>query len=81
MATERARSQSLAITQEILAEALGVGLGAINFTLQDLEKRGVIQRTRSQITVIKRGRLRSAACRCYPDMKRGKKYVIKTHSL
>jgi CRP-like cAMP-binding protein len=80
-ATERAGSQRLAVTQEIIAEAHGVGVSAISPVLEGMERRGLIQRARGQITVLNRVRLRSSACGCSHAAARGKKYVIKTRSL
>jgi CRP-like cAMP-binding protein len=80
-ATERAGSQRLAVTQEVIAEAHGVGVSAISPVLEGMERRGLIQRGRGHVTVLNRVRLKSAACRCYATVELENKYVIKTRSL
>jgi CRP-like cAMP-binding protein len=79
--TERAGSNKLSITLEILAEAHGVTPSAVSPVLEGMERKGLIQRARGQITVLNRRRLNSIACRCYPAIDREKKYIIKTRSL
>lgn len=81
MATERMGANRLLITQEIVAEAHGVTPSAVCLVLEALEEKGLIHRARGQITVLNRRRLKAEACRCYSIIDRGKKYIIKTHSL
>src|SRR5262249_37742589 len=81
MATERMGSKRLFITQEILAEAHGVTIGAISVALEALRKKGLIHHERGQVTVLTRRGLRLSACECCPSAKQEKKYVVKTHSL
>lgn len=81
VAAERLGSNRLFITQEILAEAHGVTVAAINLVLDTLEKKRLIERARGQITILNRRRLRSTACRCYLSAVMEKKYIVKTHNL
>jgi CRP-like cAMP-binding protein len=65
VAAERLGSNRLPLTQEVLAETLGVTQGAISPILDALESKGLIERTRKEIVVLDRGRLLRKACRCY----------------
>jgi CRP-like cAMP-binding protein len=76
VAADRLGSNRLPLTQEILAETLGVTQGAISMVLDGLRSKGLIESTRKEIIVLNRKRLRSTACRCYLTVDREKKYVI-----
>lgn len=81
VATDRLGSNKLPLTQEILAETLGVTQGAISMVLDALRGKGLIEGTRKEITILNRRKLRSTACRCYLAVDRGKKYVINYRTL
>ena len=77
----RIGSNTLFTTQNVLADAHGVTISAISHTLEDLQRKGLIQHERGQITLLNHKGLRSLACQCCPTTGQGKKYVIRTHSL
>lgn len=80
-AASRLGSNRLLITQEILAEAHGVTPGSISAALDGLERRGLVERTRREIIILSRRKLRSTACRCCSAIGLEKKYIVKTRGL
>jgi CRP-like cAMP-binding protein len=73
---DRLGSNRLSVTQEILAETLGVTQGAISPILDALESRGLIESARKEIILLNRKRLKSKACRCYSGIDQAKKYML-----
>jgi CRP-like cAMP-binding protein len=64
-ARDRADSDVLELTQEVIAESLGIprtGVTAVAVELQDV---GAIRCRHGRITILKRGCLETAACQCY----------------
>jgi len=55
----------LALTQEYLAEMLGVGRPAVTITAGNLQRSGIISYSRGLIEIIDRERLTACACECY----------------
>jgi len=76
VAADRLGSNRLPLTQEILAETMGVTQGAISMVLEALRSKGLVEGTRKEIIILNRRRLRSSACRCYSALDREKKYVV-----
>ena len=58
-------SKSFDFTQEDLANMLGSHRNQISIVARELEKRGLIQYARGQITLIDQKRLQQEACDCY----------------
>jgi CRP-like cAMP-binding protein len=56
---------SFPLTQEFLAEMLGVRRATVNLAIGILKNAGFIQYIRGQITVVDRAGLESASCPCY----------------
>lgn len=81
VAADRLGSNRLPLTQEILAETLGVTQGAISMVLDGLRGKGLVDGTRKEIIVLNRRKLRSTACRCYLAIDREKKYVVNYRTL
>ena len=65
MASDFMETQSIRLTQEFLAEMLGVGRPAVTITAGILQRRGLIMYRRGLVEIIDRDRLREAACECY----------------
>lgn len=66
---DRLRSNELVITQELIANMLGVRREGITEAAGHLQKAGLIRYRRGHITVLDRTRLELRACECYPVVK------------
>ncbi len=65
MTSDFLESSSLALTQEYLAEMLGVGRPAVTITAGNFQRNGIISYSRGLIEVVDRQRLTACACECY----------------
>jgi CRP-like cAMP-binding protein len=65
MMRDRGDSDTLPITQDLLAEMLGVQRPSISNAAQELEHAGLIERGRRQVTILDRQGLTKASCECY----------------
>jgi CRP-like cAMP-binding protein len=65
MMRDRSDADVLPITQELLAELLGVQRPSLTHAAAELEKAGVILRGRRQVTILDRPGLIKASCECY----------------
>jgi CRP-like cAMP-binding protein len=65
MMRDRGDEDTLAITQDILAEMLGAQRPSITNAARELEHAGLIERGRRQITILDRQGLTKASCECY----------------
>ena len=65
MMRDRNDSDVMEITQDILAEMLGVHRPTITNAAEALEKAGLIARGRRQVTLLDRRGLTEASCECY----------------
>ena len=57
-------ADSMALTQEFLAQMLGVQRSSVSVTANLLQQAGLIRYTRGQITIVDHARLEGAACEC-----------------
>lgn len=64
-AHDRAGKEILQLTQEALAEMLGVQRTTVTAAIQGLEARGVVQRRRGSVEIIDRAALERRSCECY----------------
>jgi Mn-dependent DtxR family transcriptional regulator len=55
----------MSITQDLLAEMLGVQRPSLTHAVAELEEAGLIRRGRRQITILDRKGLIKASCECY----------------
>lgn len=62
---DRAGEQIIQLTQEALAEMLGVQRTTINGVIQSLEAKGLLRPHRGRVEIIDRPGLERAACECY----------------
>ncbi len=65
MMRDRCDDDTLLISQNLLAEMLGAQRPSITIAAQELERAGLIQRGRRQVTVLNRKGLTKASCECY----------------
>jgi CRP-like cAMP-binding protein len=65
MMRDRGDDEVLPITQNLLAEMLGVHRPSITHAAQALERAGLIERGRRQVTIRNRQGLLAASCECY----------------
>jgi CRP-like cAMP-binding protein len=65
MSQDCACADTLAMTHELLASMLGVRRESITQAAIDLQRHGLIQYHRGQLTVLDRSGLEAAACGCY----------------
>ena len=64
---DRVDAPKLALTQETLAEVLGVQRTTVTAVLARLAQEGAIRRRRGLVHVIDRARLQALSCACYED--------------
>lgn len=62
---DRAESDTMALTQEFLAEMLGVRRTSVTEVASKIQAAGAISYTRGQITILKRSTLKKMSCECY----------------
>src|ERR1039458_5249013 len=65
MMRDRSDGDELPITQSLLAEMLGVQRPTITNAAGELERAGLIERGRQQVTILDRQGLIEASCECY----------------
>ena len=65
MMRDRGDDDALQITQNLLAEMLGVQRPSITNAARELERAGLIARGRRQVTILDRPGLVAASCECY----------------
>jgi CRP-like cAMP-binding protein len=70
LSLDRLSSNQLTMTQELIANMLGVRREGVTEAAGKLQKLGVIQYNRGRITVIDRPRLESLCCECYAVVKK-----------
>jgi Mn-dependent DtxR family transcriptional regulator len=62
---DRSDDDALLITQDLLAEMLGVQRPTITIAARELERDGLIERGRRQVKIVNRQGLIKASCECY----------------
>ena len=70
MTHDRVAADSFPLTQEFLAQMLGVRRAGVNVAAGILQQAGVISYSRGVITVVNRRGLEKAACECYEVIRR-----------
>jgi CRP-like cAMP-binding protein len=70
LSLDRLPKNEIQMTQELIANMLGVRRQGVTEAAGKLEKRGIIQYSRGLITVIDRGGLESRCCECYEVVKK-----------
>jgi CRP-like cAMP-binding protein len=67
---DRLPSNGITITQDLIADMLGVRRESVTYAAGKLRKAELIQYSHGQITVLDRPRLEARACECYAVVKR-----------
>ena len=62
---DRTRAQEFSLTQEFLAQMLGIGRPTLNIVARSFEKTGLVGHRRGSIQILDRTGLRAMACICY----------------
>ncbi|MDM7859417.1 Crp/Fnr family transcriptional regulator [Alteromonas sp. ASW11-36] len=70
MSLDRVSTDSLIMTQELIANMLGVRREGVTEAAGKLQKLGVISYRRGHITILDRQRLETLCCECYATVKR-----------
>jgi CRP-like cAMP-binding protein len=70
LSLDRLPDNKLAMTQELIANMLGVRREGVNDAAGKLQKLGVITYSRGTITVLDRDRLEHLSCECYAVVKK-----------
>jgi CRP-like cAMP-binding protein len=70
LSLDRLQGSELVMTQELIANMLGVRREGVTESALKLQKAGLIQYTRGRITVLDRAGLESRTCECYAVVKR-----------
>jgi CRP-like cAMP-binding protein len=81
MMRDRSDDDTLPVTQHLLAEMLGVQRPTITHAAEELEREGLIERGRQQVTILDRQGLVKASCECYELVReRVSSHLPKTYS-
>jgi CRP-like cAMP-binding protein len=73
---DRVATRDLPLTQEFLAELLGVQRTTVSAAAQALQRKGLINYRRGQITICDRAGLEEAACECYAAVEKHFRAVL-----
>src|SRR5208337_1729897 len=68
MSADRIESNSVPLTQELIAQMLGTRRSSVTVAAGMLQKAGLIAHSRGDVQIIDRRRLEEAACECYGIM-------------
>jgi CRP-like cAMP-binding protein len=66
---DRTGSDYLPLTQELLADMLGVRRTTITLLAQELQRSGIVRYSRGKISILDRAALEARACECYHVIK------------
>lgn len=69
--SDRIGGNQVLLTQEFLADMLGVRRTTVTLLAQELQKKGIVRYSRGRITILDRNRLEECACECYGAMRDG----------
>ena len=70
MSADRIGSNSVPLTQELIAQMLGTRRSSVTVAAGMLQKAGLIAHSRGDVKIIDRKKLEEAACECYGIMLR-----------
>lgn len=70
LSLDRLQTQDIAMTQELIANMLGVRRESVTEVAGNFQREGIIRYSRGRITVLSRRRLEQTVCECYAVVKR-----------
>ncbi|MEJ8814394.1 Crp/Fnr family transcriptional regulator [Variovorax ureilyticus] len=73
------QASELAVTQDLMADMLGVRRESVCETEQNLQKAGLISRSRGRVRVLDRAGLEHRACECYRVVKKEYERLLGAH--
>jgi Mn-dependent DtxR family transcriptional regulator len=76
---DRVPANELAMTQELIADMLGVRREGVTEAAGRLQKAGLIRYSRGRIAVLDRSRLEAQVCECYSAVKREYQRLLPEH--
>lgn len=76
---DRSSSEELAMTQQTVANLLGVRREGVTVAAQKLQQDGVINYRRGKITVLDRGQLEQRSCECYSALREETDRLLPIH--
>jgi CRP-like cAMP-binding protein len=80
LSLDRLSSNQLTMTQELIANMLGVRREGVTSAAGKLQKLGAIHYHRGHITVLDRPKLESLCCECYAVVKKESDRLLQPHS-
>ncbi len=80
LSLDRLSGNELEMTQELIANMLGVRREGVTEAAGKLQKLGVIHYTRGKITVVDRPKLEKLSCECYAVVKRESDRLLTPHA-
>lgn len=80
MTQDRVESDQFPLTQEFLAQMLGVRRSSVSVVAATLQKAGLIQYSRGKMTILDRAGIEAVSCECYAIVKREFENLIGDHS-
>jgi CRP-like cAMP-binding protein len=81
LSLDRLSSTTVTMTQELIANMLGVRREGVTKAATKLQRSGVIEYHRGRITVLDRSRLEQCSCECYAVVKRETDRLQSPHAL
>jgi CRP-like cAMP-binding protein len=81
LSLDRLASNELKMTQELIANMLGVRREGVTAAAGELQKAGVIRYSRGKITVLDRVKLEGLACECYSVVKKETDRLLTTPAI
>ena len=79
LSLDRLSTQELAMTQELIANMLGVRREGVTEAAGNLQRAGLIRYSRGHITVLDRSRLEQTVCECYAVVKKEFDRLLSDH--
>ena len=80
LSLDRLSSNKLAMTQELIANMLGVRREGVTEAAGKLQNQGVIRYSRGNITVLDRPKLEALSCECYAVVKKESDRLLPLHA-